>query len=282
MSRTRYNIPQTIYVDYVGGNNSNSGSATAPYKNLQCALDHASADFDFDAPFTWAEVGNYGYRPGVTIQIADVSAANAERLTVPLLLDGHGQMAPITLRGNNMTPTNVNIYAANSLQGITSQNGGEINCEGFALRGDQYCTLFNTLALGKMSVKNVYVGQGATGDCAVLGAAGGSQLDVTGTIYLMGSGFGCIANAIEDARLIFAPAANFNFTNAMHWDVFLNLNRASCWTQGSPPTIGGSKTPNGGAAVAYAVNWQSFCGISNTASVLPGNPGNHDSTSIVL
>ena len=40
MSRTRYSsAPQTIYVDYVQGSNSNSGTANSPYKNLQCALE---------------------------------------------------------------------------------------------------------------------------------------------------------------------------------------------------------------------------------------------------
>ncbi len=278
----------TVYVDVVNGSDSNDGTAPAPavgtvgpLKTLQRALDYAAGNFDCAAPFSWTEIGNVGYRSGVTVQMAPAPAATPYLMPQPAFLDGLSTAGPITLRGDPTSRTSIlsyNLYANNSLQGLTAQNGGALICEGFTIRGDANCTLINPLEGGKVAVSNVFLGQGSSGPVGAMGAAGGSQLDLIGPITLIGAGFSAVLAAIEDGRISIAPDCPISLDNVMNFGLMVDLYHASIWTQGSPPIWSGSIA--GSTGQSYVAVAQSFLGFDHT--LIPGSAGYSDATSTVL
>lgn len=274
----------TVYVDAVNGNDSNDGAtASTALKTLQRALDYAHGNFDVVPPWTWADIGNVGYRSNVTVQMAPAPSANPYRLPQPAFIDGASPAGPITLRGDPANPLAYNLYAENSLQGLTAQNGAHLICDGFTIRGNAYCTLINSLKLGSIAVKNVWFGPSEHGGVnAPLGAAGGSQLDIIGPITLIGAGFFSILTAIEDSRIVIAPNCPIRLDNVMDFGIMVNMGKASIWTQGSPPIWNGPGLA-GSTGKKLAAFWGAFIGFDHT--LIPGSfdpATDRDSLSTVL
>lgn len=289
-TRTR-TTSATVYYDAVNGNDSWDGTAAThsgtvgPVQTLQRAFDYAARNFDIDDTGTWSEKSNVGvYSNGVVIQMAAVSEANAERLTKPVFLDGAGISGLITLRGDKANASAYNIYAANSLQGITTQHGANLKCEGFRMRGDANCTLINALRGGYISTEAIELGRGA-GAVGAVGAAGGGQVNLYGTTTLLGAGspttildFVAVLCAIQNGRIIFGKDAVINMAAAMNFGYMVDLNYGSCWQEETTPSFTGHTTDSLGTK--YIVAWNSFVGFNHT--VIPGSAGSCDGTSTVL
>jgi hypothetical protein len=269
-ARQRVNTA-TVFVD-VAGNDANDGmSAATPLKTLQRAFDYAAGNFDLEPPFSWTTAYYIGERPGVVIQMAPATAANPYILPIQTFLDGQGISGPITLRGDREHPTNYFIRAdASGLQGITAQAGARLYLEGFAIFGAQNTTLINTLSGGQIAIRDVWFGPTTGGaPTSAMGAAGGGQLEVIGTVHFWGGGFGAIMTAIEEGRIILAPNAAFDFTNAMNFGQIIGLQHASLWTQGTPPTFFGAGLP-GCSGLKFSVTQNSMMSIFDALNVVPG------------
>ncbi len=275
----------TVYVDWLNGSDNNDGTAPAPavgtvgpLKTLQRALDYAAGNFDLAPPFTWTESGNVGYRPGVVVQMAKAPSGTPYLLPAPAFLDGLGASGPVTLQGDPANPLDYNVYANNSLQGLTAQNGGKLILNGFTLRGDANCTLVNPLEGGTLVIANVWLGPGNTGLTGAVGAAGKSRVEIIGNITLIGSGFSSVFTAIESGMFSFAPGASVTLDNVMNFGIMFNLAHAEAWTQGAPITWNGAGLV-GSTGQNWNLNWGAFLGFS---AGIPGSGGYCDATSVVL
>lgn len=281
MSRIRA-TSGTIYVNAAAGSDSADGLTPATaVQSIQCALDHAAADFDIAPPFAWGGAGNVGYRPAVTVQLAPAPASAPYLLPAPAYLDGLGCSGPILLRGDPSSRASIlsyNIHAANSLQGLTAQNGGVLIVDGFTIRGDPDCTTINALEGGKIGVRNVFIGGiDPVRHPSAIGAAGGSHVDLLATVTLIGAGFGAVFCAIEDSMLSWAPGAVVAIDNAMNFGLMVDLQKGAFWTQGSPPSFTGAIASSTGQS--YVASDQSYLGFDHT--LIPGSPGLCDATSII-
>lgn len=249
---------------------------------LQLAMDQASNGYDIEGPFSWWEQGNVGYRSnGVTvIQMAPAPSNAPYLLPQPVFLDGPGSSGPIVLRGDPANPLAYNVYANNSLQGITAQHGAHLILEGFTIRGDANCTLVNGLRGGYISTRNVWYGPALNGGLnAPIGAAGGSQVDLIGPNVLIGAGFLAVLSCIENGRIILAPGHSISLHNNMNFGIMVNMVYGSCWTQGTPPVFNGAGLA-GSTGVKYAAHYNSFIGFDK--NLIPGAPGTSDATSTVM
>lgn len=276
----------TIHVnaDPLIGNDNNDG-ITAPLHTIQRALDYASANFDLEPPFNWTPCpGSYeGDRPGIVIQMAPAPSEAPYILPQPAYLDGNGTCAPITLRGDPQNPLDYFIRADSTFQGLTSQNGARLRCEGFAIHGAGNCTLINPLSKGIVEVSEVWFGPNTSGSTptAPMGAAAGSQLELRGAVHLWGSGFVSVFTAIEEGRIILGPNAAVDVANPMDFGQMFGLRHASVWLQGSSMSFIGAGLA-GSTGSKFSATDCSFLGIHNATSAIPGTGWTQDSTSTVL
>lgn len=270
----------TVYVDAIAGSDANDGTSPAlALQTLQKAFNVATSNFDVNlSSATWTEQGNVGYSSGgITIQMAPAPAATPYTLSQPVFCRA-SPSGVITLRGDPANGLAYNIYSANSLQGITAQEGGVVVCDGFTIRGAPNCTSLNTLRGGYMSIKNVWFGGVAEGRCAPIGAAGGSQVDIIGPIYLIGSGFVAVFTTLEGGRIMLCHGHEIHIHNAMDFGVMCNVSAGDMWTQGTPPYFTGHKTDSIGAK--YNCYWSGRLMFDH--NLIPGTGGASDATSTVL
>ncbi len=287
MIRQRVNPPPpppTVYVSPVG-NDANDGTTTGtPLLSLQLACDYALYNFDLSPPFAWTHWnGNakLGERQGPIVQMAPAPSSNPYILTNPLVVDGLGACGPITLRGDRSNPFGYYIQANNTFQGLTTQNGGRLVLEGFAIMGQPNCTLINTLHGGSIRINgDVWCGQISSG-AAPLGAAGG-RLEIAGSISFWGNGgFNAAISGLEGALITLLPGGSVNVNNAMNYGIMCNMMGGSfIWTEGSPPVFNVAAGSSGEKLRAFASS-----GIMFDHNYIPGtyNPAtDKDATSTVM
>lgn len=281
----------TIGLDYLAGDDNATVAPGAVFKTLQKALNVAASGFDIDSTSAaWAWAGNTGQRSncGVTIQMAQISEANAERLAQPVFLDGTGISGPVTLKGDSSNGgANMalyNLYAANPLQGITTQHGAFLIVDGISMKGDANCTLLNTLRGGFITVNGFRAGRGAGTVCPI-GSARGGDLELAGQLRLIGSGdpyhvcdFVGIYAAIQNGRVHFLPGSSVYLENMANFGYAFIAEEGSFWVENAPPWNGqpfisavpvfGGTGLAGSLGAKYDLAEHSFLGIS--ANAIPG------------
>lgn len=278
-----------IGLDPVYGSDAATVAPGAVFRTVQKAFNVAHSCFDIDASgASWAWAGNTGQRAGsgVTIQMAQTSEANAERLTQPAFLDGIGCSGPITLKGDSSNGgANMclyNLYAANPLQGLAPQHGGFLIVDGISMKGDANCTLLNTLRGGFITVKGFRAGRGAGAICP-LGSARGGDLELAGQLRLIGSGdpnaitdFGEVFAAIQNGRIHFVPGCSIYMENAQNYGYMFDGEHGSFWVENGwngnqivsgAPTWGGPGRP-ASIGSKNALGHHAFLGVST--SIIPG------------